>query len=88
MDTKAGNVKDFSVMEAFLQLHKIDTLDDLQKLAEDTKKQCSNNIHNQRELNAKLKKMSNIVDIYQAYKPYAEYMKKIRKSFRQAETET
>ncbi len=75
-DTKAGNVKDFSVMVAFLQSHKIETLEDLRKLAEDTKKRRSDNIHNQRELNAKLKKMSNIVDIYQAYKPYAEYLKK------------
>lgn len=63
-------------MVAFLQLHKTETLEDLQKLAEDTKKLRSDNIHNQRELNAKLKKMSNIVDIYQAYKPYAEYLKK------------
>ena len=75
-DTKAGNVKDFSVMVAFLQSHKIETLEDLRKLAEDTKKRRSDNIHNQRELNAKLKKVSNIVDIYQAYKPYAEYLKK------------
>ena len=75
-ETKAGNVKDFSVMVAFLQSHKIETLEDLRKLAEDTKKRRSDNIHNQRELNAKLKKMSNIVDIYQAYKPYAEYLKK------------
>ena len=45
-------------------------------MVEDTKKRRSDNIHNQRELNAKLKKMSNIVDIYQAYKPYAEYLKK------------
>lgn len=63
-------------MVAFLQSHKIETLEDLQKLAEDTKKQRSDNIHNQRELNAKLKKMSNIVDIYHAYKPYAEFLKK------------
>ena len=63
-------------MVAFLQSHKIETLEDLRKLAEDTKKRRSYNIHNQRELNAKLKKMSNIVDIYQAYKPYAEYLKK------------
>lgn len=48
----------------------------MRKLAEDTKKRRSDNIHNQRELNAKLKKVSNIVDIYQAYKPYAEYLKK------------
>ena len=75
-ETKAGNVKDFSLMVAFLQSHKIETLEDLRKLAEDTKKRRSDNIHNQRELNAKLKKMSNIVDIYQAYKPYAEYLKK------------
>lgn len=75
-ETKAGNVKDFSVMVAFLQSHKIESLEDLQKLAEDTKKRRSHNIHNQRELNAKLKKMSNLVDIYQAYKPYAEYLKK------------
>ena len=75
-ETKAGNVKDFSVMVAFLQSHKIETLEDLRKLAEDTKKRRSDNIHNQRELNAKLKKMSNIVDIYQAYKPYSEYLKK------------
>ena len=45
-------------------------------MVEDTKKRRSDNIHNQRELNAKRKKMSNIVDIYQAYKPYAEYLKK------------
>ena len=76
IDTKAGNVKDFSVMVAFLQTHKIETLEDLLKMVEDTKKRRSDNIHNQRELNAKLKKMSNIVDIYQAYKPYAEYLKK------------
>ena len=63
-------------MVAFLQSHKIETLEDLRKLAEDTKKRRSDNIHNQRELNAKLKKVSNIVDIYQAYKPYAEYLKK------------
>ena len=75
-ETKAGNVKDFSVMVAFLQSHKIETLEDLRKLAEDTKKRRSDNIHNQRVLNAKLKKMSNIVDIYQAYKPFAEYLKK------------
>jgi len=75
-DTKAGNVKDFSVMVAFLQTHQIETLGDLQRLAEDTKKQRSDNIHRQRELNAELKKMSNIIDIYHAYKPYAEYMKK------------
>lgn len=75
-DTKMGSIKDFSSMVAFLQLHKTETLEDLQKLAEDTKKLRSDNIHNQRELNAKLKKMSNIVDIYQAYKPYAEYLKK------------
>lgn len=48
-DTKAGNVKDFSVMVAFLQSHKIETLEDLRKLAEDTKKRRSDNIHNQRE---------------------------------------
>lgn len=76
MDTKAGNVKNFSVMVAFLQTHKIETLEDLQKLAGDIKKQRRDNIHNQRELNVKLKKMSNIIDIYQAYKPYAEYLKK------------
>lgn len=58
-----------------MQSHKIETLEDLRKLAEDTKKRRSDNIHNQRELNAKLKKVSNIVDIYQAYKPYAEYLK-------------
>ena len=75
-ETKAGNVKDFSFLVAFLQSHKIETLEDLRKLAEDTKKRRSDNIHNQRELNAKLKKMSNIVDIYQAYKPFAEYLKK------------
>ena len=75
-DTKTGNIKDFSSMVAFLQSYKIETLEDLQKLAEGTKKQRSDNIHNQRELNAKLKKMSNIVDIYHAYKPYAEYLKK------------
>lgn len=63
-------------MVAFLQSHKIETLEDLRKLAEDIKKRRSGNIHNQRELNAKLKKMSNIVDIYQAYKPYAEYLNK------------
>ena len=63
-------------MVAFLQSHKIETLEDLQKLAEDTKKQRSDNIYNQRELNAKLKKMSNIIDVYHAYKPYAEYLKK------------
>ena len=71
-ETKAGNVKDFSVMVAFLQSHKIETFEDLRKLAEDTKKRRSYNIHNQRELNAKLKKMSNIVDIYQAYKPWVK----------------
>ena len=76
MDTKAGNLKDFSVMVSFLQSHKIETFDDLQKLAEDTKKQRSDNIHKQRELNAELKKMSNIVDVYNAYKPYAEFLKK------------
>lgn len=76
IDTKAGNVKDFSVMVAFLQTHKIETLEDLRKLAEDTKKQRSDNIHKQRELNVRLKKMSNIVDIYNAYKPYAEFLKK------------
>lgn len=76
MDTKTGNIKDFSVMVAFLQSHKIETLEDLLKMVEDTKKRRSDNIHNQRELNAKRKKMSNIVDIYQAYKPYAEYLKK------------
>ncbi|MDE6906058.1 MAG: MobA/MobL family protein [Lachnospiraceae bacterium] len=76
MDTKTGNIKDFSVMVSFLQSHKIETLDDLQKLAEDTKKQRSDNIHKQRELNAELKKMSNIVDVYNAYKPYAELLKK------------
>ncbi len=75
-DTKTGNIKDFSSMVAFLQSHKIETLEDLQKLAEDTKKQRSDNIYNQRELNAKLKKMSNIIDVYHAYKPYAEYLKK------------
>ncbi len=75
-DTKTGNIKNFSSMVSFLQSHKIETLEDLHRLAEETKKQRSNNIHNQRELNAKLKKMSNIVDIYQAYKPYAEYLKK------------
>ena len=79
MDTKTGNIKDFSAMVAFLQSHKIETLEDLLKMVEDTKKRRSGNIHNQRELNAKRKKMSNIVDIYQAYE-------KIRKSFRQAET--
>jgi len=63
-------------MVAFLQSHKIETLEDLLKMVEDTKKRRSDNIHNQRELNAKRKKMSNIVDIYQAYKPYAEYLKK------------
>ena len=76
IDTKAGNVKDFSVMVAFLQTHKIETLEDLRKLAEDTKNQRSDNIHKQRELNVRLKKMSNIVDIYNAYKPYAEFLKK------------
>ena len=76
MDTKAGNLKDFSVMVSFLQSHKIETFDDLQKLAEDTKKQRSDNIHKQRELNAELKKMSNIVDVYNAYKPYVEFLKK------------
>ena len=55
-ETKAGNVKDFSLMVAFLQSHKIETLEDLRKPAEDTKKRRSDNIHNQRELNAKLKK--------------------------------
>ncbi|MFG6320160.1 MAG: MobA/MobL family protein [Lachnospiraceae bacterium] len=76
MDTKTGNIKDFSAMVAFLQSHKIETLEDLLKMVEDTKKRRSGSIHNQRELNAKRKKMSNIVDIYQAYKPYAEYLKK------------
>lgn len=76
MDTKAGNLKDFSVMVSFLQSHKIETFDDIQKLAEDTKKQRSDNIHKQRELNTELKKMSNIVDVYNAYKPYAEFLKK------------
>ena len=76
MDTKTGNIKDFSAMVAFLQSQKIETLEDLLKMVEDTKKLRSDNIHNQRELNAKRKKMSNIVDIYQAYKPYAEYLKK------------
>ena len=75
-DTKTGNIKDFSAMVSFLQLHNVETLEDLRRLTEDTKKRRSDNIHNQRELNAKLKKMSNIVDIYQAYKPYAEYLKK------------
>ncbi len=75
-DTKTVNIKDFSSMVAFLQSHKIETLEDLQKLAEDTKKQRSDNIYNQRELNAKLKKMSNIIDVYHVYKPYAEYLKK------------
>ena len=75
-DTKTGNIKSFSSMVSFLQSHKIETLEDLHRLAEETKKQRSDNIHKQRELNAKLKKMSNIVDIYQAYKPYAEYLKK------------
>lgn len=50
-ETKAGNVKDFSVMVAFLQSHMIETLEDLRKLAEDIKKRRSGNIHNQRELN-------------------------------------
>lgn len=63
-------------MVSFLQSHKIETLEDLRRLTEDTKKRRSDNIHKQRELNAELKKMSNIVDIYQAYKPYAEYLKK------------
>ena len=76
MDTKTGNIKDFSAMVAFLQSQKIETLEDLLKMVKDTKKLRSDNIHNQRELNAKRKKMSNIVDIYQAYKPYAEYLKK------------
>jgi hypothetical protein len=75
-DTKTGNIKDFSSMVSFLQSHKIETLEDLHRLAEETKKQRSDNIHKQRELNAKLKKMSNIVDIYHVYKPYAEYLKK------------
>ncbi len=61
---------------SFLQSYKIETLEDLQKLAEDTKKKRSDNIHKQRELNAKLKKQSNIVDIYNAYKPFAEILKK------------
>ena len=78
MDTKTGNIKVFSVMVSFLQSHKIETLDDLQKLAEDTKKQRSDNIHKQRELNAELKKMSNIVDVYNAYKPYAELLKNMK----------
>ena len=76
MDTKTGNIKDFSAMVAFLQSHKIETLEDLMKMAEDTKKRRSGNIHKQRELNAERKKMSNIVDICQAYKPYAECLKK------------
>ena len=75
-DTKTGNIKDFSSMVSFLQSHKIETLEDLSRLTENTKKRRSDNIHKQRELNAELKKMSNIVDIYQAYKPYAEYRKK------------
>ncbi len=76
MDTKTGNIKGFSSMVSFLQSHKIETLDDLQKLVEETKKKRSDNIHKQRELNAKLKKQSNIVDIYNAYKPFAEILKK------------
>lgn len=76
MDTKTGNIKDFSVMVLFLKSHKIETLDDLQKLVEETKKKRSDNIHKQRELNVKLKKQSNIVDIYNAYKPFAEILKK------------
>lgn len=75
-DTKTGNIKDFSSMVSFLQSHNIETLEDLRRLTEETKKRRSDNIHNQRELNAKLKKISNIVDIYHAYKPYAEYLKK------------
>ena len=76
MATKTGNIKDFSAMVSFLQSHKIETLEDLHKLAEDTKNQRSDNIHKQRELNAELKKQSNIVDIYNAYKPFAEVQKK------------
>ena len=50
MDTKTGNIKDFSVMMAFLQSHKIETLEDLLKMVEVTTKRRSDNIHNQREI--------------------------------------
>lgn len=78
METKAGNIKDFSVMVAFLQSHKIETVEDLRKLTEDTKKQRRRSIQKQRELNAKLKTQSHIVDVYNEYRPYGEILKKYK----------